>query len=681
MEKKVALLINWVGTFVSHYEFRSLFQENHKENPLINDKYHRHYEFVRLLNEVITNPKIEKIIIYGHGKISMARNAMLAAGIIIDNSKIEFAFFTNFSSRDFSGKEKRIDKVISRLVQTGMKDFIIIDTMKSVQALKNGLYQFLHKNPSVRIIPIIASLFGRGWYYYKSCSEQYGSAYYYADSAADIRNFIAYYTNIPEKAVFMENITPSSECQTARWYMFHYYATSRDAIIKEQFSIDLRQDIKDETISDSFSLFFFKALEAHICKYIENINECAFVVLPSHTKDKWNNKLIKAVQKVFIKPYGLPDLTRLIKRNETVPKQSVNGRRSLYDHVRSLSIQAGIPESIKYIFLLDDITTTGGSFQAAATLLKKAAYKGAVLPFAIAGTQSYGIYTSPIKHNIYTSVRPFCNRSYIFDLDGTLIDSSIAKDYRDNGSWKEISALIPQMKPYRFLVEEVKKLIIQNRDVAIVTSAPRSYAEPILRYLGIIPESVILICYHDTKEHKPYAAPYYAALNRMTHRPAEIFCFGDMVEDIIACKNANSAISKPKFKSILVSFSSKRECIPAADQDYTCNDELDCIAMIRSDMNGFISEDALFRIMSLAIKDLFFNKQTLREWSAIAGLEICVIEGVNIYITESDNNQELQNQLKKNNEPVRTAYSLNAARHMIKTSQTDEFRNFCSKNE
>lgn len=673
MERKVAVLISWVNTFISYKEFDELFHGAHKDSALIHDKYHRNYEFIRLLNEMVSDPKIEKIVIYSHGKIALARDAAMAAEITA-SEKIEYAFFTDFSSRQFPGITKRIDSVISRLAQNGVKDFIVIDTMNSIQQLNDAMYRW----PDIRFLPVVSSLFGRGWHYYQYCSSEYGSAYYYADSVAAIRNFIAYHINSPEKAVFIENGTPSEDCEIPRWFLFDYYPTSRDAQIHEDFSIALREDIKDETADNCFSLFFFRALDSHIHRYIKNINECAFIVLPSHTKDKWNEKLIRGIKKVFIEPYQLLDLTRCIRRTQTVPKQSVNGRRSMYDHVRSLTLQQTIPESIKYIFLLDDITTTGGSFQAAAQILHRGSYKGAVLPFAVAGTQSSGAGYCPVRHNIYTNVRTFCSRSYIFDLDGTLVDSDAAKEYRARGQWNEIAPLLPQMHPYSFLVEEVKQLIIKNADVAIVTSSPRKYAEMILRHLGIVPESVILICYHDTKLHKPSADPYLAALKRMRCRPDEIYCFGDKEEDIAACRNANAKMANPKFRSILVTFSNQSE-VPAYHQDYTCRDELDCIALIRTLSVGFLSERELFRMMSLALKRLFFNEEALHAWIERMEMKTYIINGMQVCVAEDDSISLIRRRVEKYKKHEHAIYSLNAARVIFESGQTEGFKNFCSK--
>ena len=65
----------------------------------------------------------------------------------------------------------------------------------------------------------------------------------------------------------------------------------------------------------------------------------------------------------------------------------------------------------------------------------------------------------------------------IFDLDQTIIDSSIAYEYRKNRNWTKVYTLIPKMKPYEKVVELIKILISQGTEVAVVTSSPRTYCE------------------------------------------------------------------------------------------------------------------------------------------------------------------------------------------------------------
>lgn len=98
----------------------------------------------------------------------------------------------------------------------------------------------------------------------------------------------------------------------------------------------------------------------------------------------------------------------------------------------------------------------------------------------------------------------------IFDLDQTIIDSSIAYEARKNRDWKKVYSLIPKMRPYVKVVQLIKAMVNQGIEVAIVTSSPRPYCEKILDYLNIT--GVITVCYHDTKKHKPDPEPYMLAI-------------------------------------------------------------------------------------------------------------------------------------------------------------------------
>ena len=84
----------------------------------------------------------------------------------------------------------------------------------------------------------------------------------------------------------------------------------------------------------------------------------------------------------------------------------------------------------------------------------------------------------------------------IFDLDQTIIDSSIAYEERKNRNWQNVYSLIPKMTPYHGVIKLIHTLLAYGIKVAIVTSSPRPYCEKILDYFGIT--GVITVCYRDT---------------------------------------------------------------------------------------------------------------------------------------------------------------------------------------
>ncbi len=125
---------------------------------------------------------------------------------------------------------------------------------------------------------------------------------------------------------------------------------------------------------------------------------------------------------------------------------------------------------------------------------------------------------------------------FIFDLDQTIIDSSIAFEERKSRNWNAVYALIPQMKPFKKIVYLIKELVNLGEEVAIVTSSPKPYCNRVLNFLGIT--GVITVCYHDTVKHKPDTEPMLLAKSMMRNKAQNIIAIGDEENDIIAAQNA-----------------------------------------------------------------------------------------------------------------------------------------------
>lgn len=153
----------------------------------------------------------------------------------------------------------------------------------------------------------------------------------------------------------------------------------------------------------------------------------------------------------------------------------------------------------------------------------------------------------------------------IFDLDQTIIDSSIAYEERKKRDWNKVYNLIPRMKPYKEVVMLIKQLLDQGVEVAVVTSSPRPYCEKILNYLGI--SGVITVCYHDTLKHKPDPDPYQLAISKMSNQIGKnIIAIGDEEKDIIAAQRANIV-------SVLVNWGNKDSNNTIVKPDVFCSDE------------------------------------------------------------------------------------------------------------
>src|SRR5437763_1202703 len=93
----------------------------------------------------------------------------------------------------------------------------------------------------------------------------------------------------------------------------------------------------------------------------------------------------------------------------------------------------------------------------------------------------------------------------LFDLDQTLINSSVAEPLRRQGKWAEVYKLISGFNRYDGIGELLAMLLEREVAIAIVTSSPRSYCAKVIEQHQFLVEKTV--CYHDTNLHKPHPAP------------------------------------------------------------------------------------------------------------------------------------------------------------------------------
>jgi HAD superfamily hydrolase (TIGR01549 family) len=127
----------------------------------------------------------------------------------------------------------------------------------------------------------------------------------------------------------------------------------------------------------------------------------------------------------------------------------------------------------------------------------------------------------------------------LFDLDGTLVQSTRLKPLRDARRWQEVyasfslSELLPGTR-------QMLTATAQFAHVGVITMAPRTYAERLLRHHDLaVP---VLVAYHEVArfELKPHPRPLLLAADRVGVPTSRLIYVGDEVRDIVAARHAGA---------------------------------------------------------------------------------------------------------------------------------------------
>ena len=127
-------------------------------------------------------------------------------------------------------------------------------------------------------------------------------------------------------------------------------------------------------------------------------------------------------------------------------------------------------------------------------------------------------------------------RKIIFDLDLTLVDTTIVEQARHERNWQLAYSLIPKCKLYEGMEEVLAIIRNNNINTCIVSTSPRTYVEKVVDYFNLPIQHIV--AYHDAKPIKPHPAPMLKALELLGCSAAEAISFGDRVIDIQASNAA-----------------------------------------------------------------------------------------------------------------------------------------------
>jgi phosphoglycolate phosphatase-like HAD superfamily hydrolase len=162
----------------------------------------------------------------------------------------------------------------------------------------------------------------------------------------------------------------------------------------------------------------------------------------------------------------------------------------------------------------------------------------------------------------------------IFDLDQTLIDSSLAEPYRKPSKWGMAYQQIPHFTLYDGIQKVLNHLAEKEIPYCIVTSSPSTYCSKVCAFWEIRSEN--MICYHDTPsgQKKPHPAPILLALNKLQIDAKNALSFGDRDIDIISSNNAGVGSVACLWGA------SDTHTLLAAKPLYTINQPLEIITLI-----------------------------------------------------------------------------------------------------
>lgn len=128
-------------------------------------------------------------------------------------------------------------------------------------------------------------------------------------------------------------------------------------------------------------------------------------------------------------------------------------------------------------------------------------------------------------------------RSVIFDIDLTLVDTTILEEARHKRAWQLAYSMIPQCALYDGLDDVFAFITNNNVKTCIVSTSPRPYIERLVNYFHI--PCQFIVGYHDAHPIKPHSAPFFKALVIMGEKANNVISFGDRTIDIIASNAAN----------------------------------------------------------------------------------------------------------------------------------------------
>jgi len=124
----------------------------------------------------------------------------------------------------------------------------------------------------------------------------------------------------------------------------------------------------------------------------------------------------------------------------------------------------------------------------------------------------------------------------LFDLDQTLVDSRAALPMRRRRQWSAVYAMIPDFSLYSGIKMLWNHFESADHLTGVVTSSPRPYCKRVIDHFSISVD--VMVCYHDTWQHKPDPSPLLRAMSLTCTGPEKTLYVGDTHGDMRAATAA-----------------------------------------------------------------------------------------------------------------------------------------------
>lgn len=123
----------------------------------------------------------------------------------------------------------------------------------------------------------------------------------------------------------------------------------------------------------------------------------------------------------------------------------------------------------------------------------------------------------------------------LFDLDGTLVDTTEIEHLRSRRRWKECVNSLSMTECFPGVHGALRQLRQEKIKIGIVTTSVSFYAKAVCKYHDIYCDT--LVCYHDAKP-KPAPDPFLLAVMRLGVDKDSSLGVGDAISDAIALREA-----------------------------------------------------------------------------------------------------------------------------------------------